>query len=218
MVQEDQILGCSYSGGGGGGGSGGGGGGGGSGCSGGGSSRSKKIKQKKVPQRGLGVAQLEKIRLEEQQKKQSLQAANILAKNAIGSSNNSNNPPFLGVRPSISPFHTLTPPSSTTANLPSPNALYKPVSSIDIRQENPAQIPGKLDSSGGEMDFRTGNGNWPKLWNGEYNLEEERKGMDHHGFAFETNPAILPLPIVPHRSHQFQRPSSSSSSSMVSLY
>ncbi|OVA14495.1 hypothetical protein BVC80_1037g36 [Macleaya cordata] len=38
--------------------------------SGGGSRISKKLKQKKIPQRGLGVAQLEKIRLEEQQKKE----------------------------------------------------------------------------------------------------------------------------------------------------
>ncbi|KAL0320629.1 UNVERIFIED_CONTAM: hypothetical protein Sradi_5324400 [Sesamum radiatum] len=79
MAQEEDFFGCSYSSGGGGG-SGGraaGGGGGGGGVS---SSRSKTVKQKKVPQRGLGVAQLEKIRLEEQQKKESLQVANILAK------------------------------------------------------------------------------------------------------------------------------------------
>lgn len=38
---------------------------------GGGSRSSKKAKQKKIPQRGLGVAQLEKMRLEEQQKKAS---------------------------------------------------------------------------------------------------------------------------------------------------
>ncbi|KAK9152956.1 hypothetical protein Sjap_000436 [Stephania japonica] len=37
--------------------------------SGGGSRTTKKLKQRKIPQRGLGVAQLEKIRLEEQQKK-----------------------------------------------------------------------------------------------------------------------------------------------------
>ncbi|KAL0328438.1 UNVERIFIED_CONTAM: hypothetical protein Scaly_2276400 [Sesamum calycinum] len=96
MAQEEQFFGCSYSGGGGGGGNGGGGGGG-SGCGGGvSSSRSKTVKQKKVPQRGLGVAQLEKIRLEEQQKKESLQVANILAKNSVGSS--SDNAQFLAVQ------------------------------------------------------------------------------------------------------------------------
>ncbi|KAK6132781.1 hypothetical protein DH2020_033459 [Rehmannia glutinosa] len=55
-LKEEHILGCSYSGGGGGGGV-------------ENSFRSKKL-SKKVPQRGLGVAQLEKIRLEEQQKKE----------------------------------------------------------------------------------------------------------------------------------------------------
>ncbi|CAI9771243.1 unnamed protein product [Fraxinus pennsylvanica] len=55
-----------------------------------GGSRSKKTKQKKVPQTGLGVAQLEQIRLEEQQKKgATVQAANILANNAISSHNDS---------------------------------------------------------------------------------------------------------------------------------
>ena len=59
MAQEDQTQNTSS-------GSGGGGGSGGIGSVG---RSSKKPKQKKVPQRGLGVAQLEKIRLEEQQKR-----------------------------------------------------------------------------------------------------------------------------------------------------
>ncbi|KAL9297945.1 hypothetical protein ACSQ67_023841 [Phaseolus vulgaris] len=46
----------------------------------------KKPKPKKVPQRGLGVAQLEKIRLEEEEKEKAAAAA---ATSAIGSSNNS---------------------------------------------------------------------------------------------------------------------------------
>lgn len=52
MVQEEQRCSNSSSGGGG-----------------GGSRSSKKAKQKKIPQRGLGVAKLEEMRLEEQQKK-----------------------------------------------------------------------------------------------------------------------------------------------------
>ncbi|KAL7218331.1 hypothetical protein ACSBR2_011574 [Camellia fascicularis] len=45
---------------------------------GGGNRSSKKLKQKKVPQRGLGVAQLEKIRLEEKEKKDALLLSNIV--------------------------------------------------------------------------------------------------------------------------------------------
>ncbi|XP_051125797.1 uncharacterized protein LOC127247812 [Andrographis paniculata] len=45
--------------------------------SGGGGGRSKSGKPKKVPQRGLGVAQLEKIRLEEQRKKEALESSAI---------------------------------------------------------------------------------------------------------------------------------------------
>ncbi|XP_057766449.1 uncharacterized protein LOC130986914 [Salvia miltiorrhiza] len=44
--------------------------------------RSRNVKQKKIPQRGLGVAQLEKIRVEEQRKKET---ANALPNNAIAS-------------------------------------------------------------------------------------------------------------------------------------
>lgn len=80
MAREEQFLGYGYScGGGGGDGSGSGGSG---GDNGGGSVGrvSKKVKQKKVPQRGLGVAQLEKIRLEEQQK---MEASNVLGRSDL---------------------------------------------------------------------------------------------------------------------------------------
>ncbi|KAK1269325.1 hypothetical protein QJS04_geneDACA008234 [Acorus gramineus] len=40
---------------------------------------SKKQKQKKVPQRGLGVAQLEKLRLEEQHKSEELRNLSVVA-------------------------------------------------------------------------------------------------------------------------------------------
>ncbi|KAL7103685.1 hypothetical protein ACP275_08G194900 [Erythranthe tilingii] len=200
MPREEHILGSSsYSGAAAAGGAGGGG----SGCS--SNSRSKKIKQKKVPQRGLGVAQLEKIRLEEQQKKQSVQAvqaANILAKNAICSSTNSNNnnninnnnnnsPPFLAAQCSNfrPPFHNSAPlppppppPSSPPrTNLPSPKAFYN-------RHENSVRIS-----------------------------KNEKQGfVDHRGFSFEPqvnlpyDPSVLPLPINS-RPHQIHRPCSSSS-------
>ncbi|XP_011098254.1 uncharacterized protein LOC105176957 [Sesamum indicum] len=214
MAQEEHFFGCSYSGGGGSGGGGnGGGGGGGSGCGGGvSSSRSKTAKQKKVPQRGLGVAQLEKIRLEEQQKKESLQVANILAKNSVGSS--SDNAQFLAVqcskfRPGLSPLHKSDP-------------------NLEILHENSVQIPKNLNAGGGEIGVEAisspGHENRPIWWNGEYNLPGEKQRLGTHGFAFEpqvslpyqSNSPFLPLPVVPQRSQQFQWPCSSSSSVMNS--
>ncbi|KAK4420400.1 hypothetical protein Salat_1990300 [Sesamum alatum] len=194
MAQEEHFFGCSYSGGGGGGG-------------GGGSSRSKTVKQRKVPQRGLGVAQLEKIRLEEQQKKESLQVANILAKNSVGSS--SDNAQFLAVqcskfRPGLSPLH-------------------KSVPNLEILHENSFQISKKLNAGGGgtgvEATSSPGHENRHILWNGEYNLAGERQRLGIHGFAFEPQ-VSLPYqsnsPFVPQRSQQFQWPCSSSSSVMNS--
>ncbi|KAL0301218.1 UNVERIFIED_CONTAM: hypothetical protein Sradi_6398600 [Sesamum radiatum] len=201
MAQEEQFFGCSYSGGGGGGGNGGGGGGG-SGCGGGGvsSSRSKTVKQKKVPQRGLGVAQLEKIRLEEQQKKESLQVANILAKNSVGSS--SDNAQFLAVqcskfRPGLSPLH-------------------KSVPNLEILHENSVQIPKNLKAGGGEIGVEAisspGHENRPILWNGEYNLAGEKQRLGTHGFAFEpqmnSSTGISPSSIL---SSQMEPPSNQSS-------
>ncbi|KAL3849245.1 hypothetical protein ACJIZ3_011127 [Penstemon smallii] len=124
MPQEDHIQSCSYGGGGDSGrGGGGGGGGGDSGRGGGGgvssscSSRSKKIKKKKLPpQRGLGVAQLERIRIEEQQREDALQTANVLANN-----NNNNN------------------------NLPSPNSFFRPSPEIEISNQSPVRIPSQLN-------------------------------------------------------------------------
>ncbi|KAL2483572.1 uncharacterized protein Fot_45016 [Forsythia ovata] len=221
MAQEEHILRCSFSTGGGGCGEGGG------VDDGGGGSRSKKIKQKKVPQRGLGVAQLEKIRLDEQQKKEAaLQAANFLANNAIGSHGDSTAClaiPSPSVRPnfcSSSNSIPLPPPSPT--DLPSPNFLYMPVQSsknVKVLLPNSVQLSKHLNVGGKEIGLPAisspGQGNWPRLWNGEQNLEGEKQILDHRRFAFwprvkfpyESNALVLPLP---QRSHQFQHPSSSS--------
>ncbi|KAL0353810.1 UNVERIFIED_CONTAM: hypothetical protein Sangu_0962300 [Sesamum angustifolium] len=194
----------------------GGGGGGGNCCSGGVSSnRSKNVKQKKVPQRGLGVAQLEKIRLEEQRKKEALQAANVLANNAIGSPSDTASVqcPNFGSSLSSSPNSVPLPQSPT--NFPSPNALYRSAPPVPVRITK--QLEGEL---GLQSISGPGNGNWPRLWNGEYNHEGENQRVEHLGFAFrppqvnlpfESNAAVLPLPSVPQRSYQLQRPSSSSS-------
>lgn len=243
MAQEDHAQKYSNSSSGGGpsgsGGGGGGAGGGGSGCNnnggGGCSGRSqKKMKQKKVPQRGLGVAQLEKIRLEEQQKKGVvLQSSNLLSPNhqIISPSNSSSClavhcPTF---RPSITSSSSapLQPPSPS--DLPSPNSLFRPIPSIppvDILNPNSVPLPKTLNVGGGEMGWSAvpvpGHGSaWHKVWNGEFSLDRENHRADHHhGFAFRPNMSLpfescpptpfLPFPSALQRSQQFQQQSSSS--------
>ncbi|XP_028755528.1 uncharacterized protein LOC114714906 isoform X1 [Neltuma alba] len=83
----------------------------GSGGAGGPGRSSKKPKQKKVPQRGLGVAQLEKIRIEEQQRKEAAAAAAILP-----------TPPSLSpskcyLPPQLPSFHHSNQPSSSPISL-----------------------------------------------------------------------------------------------------
>ncbi|CAI9763502.1 unnamed protein product [Fraxinus pennsylvanica] len=126
MTQEENILRCNFNTGGEGCGNlvdGGGG-----GVDDGGGSRSKKTKQKKVPRRGLGVAQLEKLRLEEQQiNGASVQAANILANNAICSHNDSTaclaipRPSF---RPNLCSSNSIPLPPLSPTDLPSLNFLH----------------------------------------------------------------------------------------------
>ncbi|XP_047952087.1 protein SPEAR2 [Salvia hispanica] len=141
MAQEENAFGCTYSGS-----SGGGGGRGGGSGSGGGESncRFKKSKPKKVPQRGLGVAQLEKIRIEEEQKK------------VIANSSSLSDGAFFGVekftRPNLAPFHNSPPP-------PSPNSMFRHTQSapnIEILQDS-------CSVSNGEIGLR------PMLWPGDYN-------------------------------------------------
>lgn len=217
MAQEEHILSSSHSGSGGGDSGGGGSGGGGGGGGGASSDRSKYVKQKKVPQRGLGVAQLEKIRLEEQRKREALQAANVLANNAIGSVNDAAT--CLAVRcpsfgPTLSPSPNLVPHPPSPTNFPSPNALYRSAPSV------PTQITKQLNQGGVDIGLQAisspGNGNWSRLWNGEYNLEGEKHRVDYLGVAFrpqvnlqyESNAPVGPLPSLPQRSYQFQQPSS----------
>uniref|UniRef100_A0A5B6YQQ8 Uncharacterized protein n=1 Tax=Davidia involucrata TaxID=16924 RepID=A0A5B6YQQ8_DAVIN len=193
--------------------------------SGGGDGRSsKKLKQKKVPQRGLGVAQLEKIRLEEQQKRD---ATAILSANSIISPSNSS---CLAVPCATfrhhNPSHSsipLPPPLSPT-HLSSPNSIFRPIPSIpnvNVLHPNSVPISKLLDMGGGEIGWSaisgSGHGNWPKLWNCEYNLEGENHRLDHNGFAFRPTMHLPyepwpPPNVMVHRTQQFQQPIFSSSS------
>ncbi|CAH9100023.1 unnamed protein product [Cuscuta europaea] len=161
----------------------------------------KKLKQKKVPQRGLGVAQLEKIRLEEQHRREN---------NAFQAASNSVFSPSI-LLPNISSMSHLSPPSS----------IHSP-------PDLPSCLP-KFDHEGGERGrsglMIPGHSHWPKLWDGEYNLEgEESRRLDHPGIPFwptinmpiEQHSSVLPLPTALQRSQQYQQPASSSMVNILS--
>lgn len=169
------------------------------------SDRSRNVKQKKIPQRGLGVAQLEKIRLEEQRKREALEAANALANNAIGSVNDA--APCLTVQcPSFGPSFSPSP-----ANFHSPNTLYRSSPSIPIQSSNNL-LRGGVEDTNLQAISGSGNGSWSRLWSSDYNHSMN----DYPGAAFrpqgniqfDTNAAAAPLPTLPQRSFHFQRPTS----------
>ncbi|GER43050.1 high-level expression of sugar-inducible gene 2 [Striga asiatica] len=108
MAQDEHFVSSSNSGGDGGAG------GAGSAGAGTGNNRSKTPKPKKVPQRGLGVAQLEKLRIEEQRKKEALLAANVLANNAIGPGNESLQAQNIGGGPTPKSLSPLGPAHMTS--------------------------------------------------------------------------------------------------------
>ncbi|XP_058095698.1 uncharacterized protein LOC131241075 isoform X2 [Magnolia sinica] len=192
MAQEEQQR-CSNSSSGGGGGS-----------SIGGGRSCKKLKQKKIPQRGLGVAQLEKIRLEELQKKDAAAAA-------------AGSPHFLVPLPHHPPC---------LSDLPSPNSIFKtsvPFSNLDLI--GPPPVPPYACDGGGSGGGRGGHGFLPVAWNG---LDADKARKLDHGFQFhphlpeEVHP-ILRYSAVLQRNQQ-QQPSllasastSPSSSSGVNL-
>lgn len=180
MAQEEQILSSSHSGGGGAGGDSGGG-----GVS---SDRSRNVKHKKIPQRGLGVAQLEKIRLEEQRKREAVVAANALANNAIGSVNDA--APSLAVpSPCFGPL---------PANFESPNTLFRSPPSIPIQISN--HLNGGVEDASLQAISGSGNGIWSRLWNGgDYSLGA---AFPQGNLQFESNAVAAPMPQRSFRFHQ----------------
>ncbi|CAL5390758.1 unnamed protein product [Camellia sinensis] len=108
---------------------------------------SKKLQQKKVPQRGLGVAQLEEIRLEEQQKKDVLLLSNSLL-SPINSS-------CLAVQSQRTSnfWHN---PSQTDLSLP--NLIFRPAPSIpnvDVLHPNYVPLSKPSNVSGlGTLQFQ----------------------------------------------------------------
>lgn len=147
-------------------------------------SATKKLKQKKVPQRGLGVAQLERIRLEEQQIKDE-----ILPPNSTVSSQDSS-------------FRALKPPSALIKNCEF--RLNSSTPFLDILSPMALQSPKQVNVSEGEMDLSAilGKGygdddDCSKLYSGKYTSEEDLN-------CVVIQPPIFSLP-------QYQQPACSSS-------
>ncbi|XP_009766996.1 uncharacterized protein LOC107832846 [Nicotiana tabacum] len=168
------------------------------------SSNSKKLKQKKVPQRGLGVAQLERIRLEEQHiKDETLHSPNVLSPNSIASAQDSSLRPKLN----SSSIPTQTPLSSKNCD----------------SRPNPSRTTGMIGEGEGEMNLGPGYDDCSKLWSSEYSPKEENQKLYQYGGAgggvvqpnlylsHEPQIPLLSLPNVLLRSQQYQQPACSSS-------
>jgi len=181
---------------------------------------SKKSKQKKVPQRGLGVAQLEKIRLEEQQKRD----APPLSPSSTALS--STKPSYLPLP--LKNFHDSNQSHSTTlltCEQPSEFRSRLSLQQQQQQQQQPQPIDDKVPSnvplanSGG---FGTGwpvvpgHENVPKWWSSyQFDSEKNKFGVDDSGLPillslpFESN-SVWPMPNLAQRTPQYQHQSSSS--------
>ncbi|XP_074358220.1 uncharacterized protein LOC141697632 [Apium graveolens] len=114
---------------------------------------SKKFKQNKVPQRGLGVAQLEKIRLEEQQKRDKV----FKVPNVVVSHSNS------------------SPCLASPTDHPSSDNIIRPYSLSKLVSNNEDEC-----GMGCQGIASTGSSSWPNLWDHVYNLEGDISHKSDH--------------------------------------
>lgn len=184
------------------------------------SSKKPKPKPKKVPQRGLGVAQLEKIRLEEQQKNDA--AAAIFSSPSPLSPTKSSSylslpvPSFRQSNRSSSSF-----PSPPLVNLSSSSSMFGPplpVLNMDVRDSFSVPLVDQAKSGGSETGLSAvtilEQGNALKWQSScEYYLEKENYGVDpglsfrsNFNLPYEVNPG-WPSPQVLQRAQQYQSPS-----------
>ncbi|XWS10064.1 hypothetical protein CRYUN_Cryun39dG0043800 [Craigia yunnanensis] len=192
---------------------------------------SKKQRPKKVPQRGLGVARLERIRIEEQQKKH---VAEAVAAAILPSPSSVISPPITHHKSSylslpIPSFHHSNKSSSSASSIPfpadisPPNSIFRPplsVQNIDIvSTENTVPLISGSPGWPPGAAVLPGNGsvnNGHKFSSSyEYKIEKECSGLDS-GLAFRNNLSlpnesepIWPLPSLMQRAQPFQQPSSS---------
>ncbi|XVF18736.1 hypothetical protein REPUB_Repub11eG0048800 [Reevesia pubescens] len=189
---------------------------------------SKKQRPTKVPQRGLGVAQLEKIRIEEQQKKDAAVAV-------ISPPNTQHKSPYLSLP--IPNFHPSNQSCSSSISFPAadvsrPNSIFRPplsVQNIDIVSTSNTVLLTSCSQGwnpGGAILPGNGslNNNGHKFWSScEYNIEKECSELDP-GLVFRTNlslpyesePIWPNLPSLMQRAQPFLQPSSSMVSSRIS--
>ncbi|XWS28054.1 hypothetical protein CRYUN_Cryun25bG0032900 [Craigia yunnanensis] len=181
---------------------------------------------KKVPQRGLGVAQLERIRIEEQQKKDTPailpSPSSVISPPTTHYKSSYLSLPVPSFRPSNQSSSSSSIPFS--ADLSPPNSIFRTplsVQNIDIvstANTVPLTCSGSPGWHPGAAEL-PGNGsinNGHKFWSScEYNIEKECSGLDP-GLAFRTNltlpyesEPIWPLPSLMRRAQPFQQPSSS---------
>lgn len=170
---------------------------------------SKKFKQNKVPQRGLGVAQLEKIRLEEQQKRDtSFKVANVI----------------------------VSPSNSSPTDHPSSDNIIRQASIIpsSIGVVRPNSFSNLVSNNGDECGTgcqgitSAGRSSWPNLWSDEYNLEGNinyksdcqvlNASRSSVNLPCETKNPGWPLSGVMQRSQSFHESCPSSMVSYVKLY
>ncbi|KAL1821528.1 hypothetical protein ACET3Z_016397 [Daucus carota] len=164
----------------------------------------KKLKQKKIPQRGLGVAQLERIRLEEQQKKDGL----------------------------LMQTPTVVPSANSIVYMGNSGLNVPEVSINDLNLQNsvPRQHGLILNSDATRLDSgsvllsNNAAGNWAHLWNSnsQFDLNGESQKIDCHSLAIHHNenlPCETKTPvwsIAMHRSEHFQYPRPSSMANVPS--
>lgn len=188
----------------------------------GGRSSSKKFKPKpkRVPQRGLGVAQLEKIRLEEQQKNDAVVA--IFPSSSPLSPTKSSSylslpiPDFRHSNRSSSSF-----PSPSPVNFSSCSSMFGPplpVLNMPVKDSFTVPLVDHANSGGSETGLSAvtilEQGNALKWQNScEYFLEKENYGIDpglafrsNFDFPYEVNPG-WPSPEFLQRAQQKQAPS-----------
>ncbi|TYK27929.1 Actin cytoskeleton-regulatory complex protein pan1, putative isoform 1 [Cucumis melo var. makuwa] len=159
------------------------------------SSKKLKPKPKKVPQRGLGVAQLEKIRLEEQQKNDA--AAAIFSSSSPLSPTKSSSylslpiPSFLQSNRSSSSSSFPSPPPVNISSSASMFGPPLPVLNMPVKDSFTVPLVDQANSGGSETGLSAvtilEQGNALKWQNScEYYLEKENYGVDP-GLAFRSN-------------------------------
>ncbi|XP_057250186.1 uncharacterized protein LOC104891404 isoform X2 [Beta vulgaris subsp. vulgaris] len=195
-------------------------------------SSSKKLKQRKVPQRGLGVAQLEKIRMEEQQNEDFSSTLSSTSSSSLATNPLPNYPLTINNNYKASkldlPYNPPSPPSSMPMNVSPPNPIFRPHLSPNTKNFNLGTIPSLNPTNGDEFGVGWpsipvhGSVSFPNMWHpNSHQFSVDHKGENsifrpHLSLPYETC-SIAPLPDVLPRSTQRNQPLLSNSVMMVGM-